>query len=83
VTPDSKYLRAADIVRLTGISIRTVRRWIADEIIPSCKLGGARLVAREDLESRLCSSPDPVKESDEVGTKHDGDSRSCQPIGKA
>ena len=35
MTGGAKYLRAADIVRLTGISIRTVRRWIADEIIPS------------------------------------------------
>jgi hypothetical protein len=26
-----KYLRVTDIVRLMGVSIRTVRRWIADE----------------------------------------------------
>jgi excisionase family DNA binding protein len=45
-----EYLRAADIVRLTGMSLRTIRRLIADEIIPSTKLGGARLVARADLE---------------------------------
>jgi excisionase family DNA binding protein len=57
MTDGTEYLRAADIVRLTGVSIRTVRRWIADEIIPSTKLGGTRLVARADLERRLCSSP--------------------------
>jgi excisionase family DNA binding protein len=53
MTGGTEYLRASDIVRLTGVSIRTVRPWIADEIIPSTKLGGARLVARADLERRL------------------------------
>jgi excisionase family DNA binding protein len=57
-----EYLRAADIVRLTGMSLRTIRRLIADEIIPSTKLGGARLVARADLERLLCSSPDHSEE---------------------
>src|SRR5438093_1299420 len=49
MTSRAEYLRAADIARLIGISLRTVRRWIADEIIPSVKLGGSRLVARADL----------------------------------
>ena len=53
MTGGTEYLRAADIARLTGMSIRTVRRWIDDEIIPSTKLGGARLVARADLQSLL------------------------------
>ena len=56
MTGGTEYLRAADIARLTGTSIRTVRRWIADEVVPSTKLGGARLVARADLERQLCSS---------------------------
>jgi hypothetical protein len=55
MTGGAEYLRAADIVRLTGVSIRTVRRWIADEIIPSTKLGGARLVASLGA----CSHPYP------------------------
>jgi hypothetical protein len=38
------------------MSVRTVRRWIADEILPSAKLGGARLVARADLEVLLSLS---------------------------
>jgi excisionase family DNA binding protein len=79
----TEYLRAADIARLTGMSIRTVRRWIADEIIPSTKLGGARLVARADLERRLYSCPDQAEEADEVPTKHDEESRSYRHIGKA
>ena len=70
-----EYLRAADIARLTGVSIRTVRRWIADEFIPSTKVGGTRLVARADLERQLCASPDQAEELDEVATEHDGKSR--------
>ena len=56
---DGEYLRAADITRLTGLSLRTVRRRIADEIIPSTKFGGARLVAKADLEGLLCATPEP------------------------
>ena len=50
------YLRAAEIVALTGMSLRTVRRWIADDVLPSTKLGGARLVATADLEAALSGS---------------------------
>jgi len=39
-------------------------RWIADEIIPSIKLGGARLVAKADLERLLSPSPDLTEEPD-------------------
>jgi excisionase family DNA binding protein len=56
MTDGTEYMRAADIAELTGVSVRTVRRWIADEIIPSTKLGGARLVAKAEL-GRLFSSP--------------------------
>ena len=38
-----EYLRARDIARLTGVSLRTARRWIAKEILASGKVGGARL----------------------------------------
>jgi excisionase family DNA binding protein len=83
MSADRAYLRATDIARLTGVSIRTARRWIAEEIIPSTKLGGARLVARADFEHLLCSSPDPAEEGDQEATEHDGESRCCQSIGKA
>jgi excisionase family DNA binding protein len=59
-----EYLRAADIVALTGISVRTVRRRIADETLPSTKLGGARLVAKADLERLLCPAIDPTENPD-------------------
>ena len=62
----TEYLRARDIAALTGVSVRTVRRWIADEIIPSARLGGARLVARTDLE-RLFSPLSEATDDDEEG----------------
>jgi len=45
----SQYLRAGDVADLLGMSIRTVRRWLADGSLPSIKIGGARLVLEEDL----------------------------------
>jgi excisionase family DNA binding protein len=40
-----------EIAALTGLALRTVRRRIADGTFPSTKLGGARLVAKADLEA--------------------------------
>jgi len=53
MTDASEFFRADDITRLTGLSLRTVRRWIAEEILPSVKVRGARLVPR----SNECSRP--------------------------
>jgi excisionase family DNA binding protein len=50
-----EYLRAADIARLTGVSIRTARRWIAKRLLASGKVGGTRLVAKSEL-GRLLSA---------------------------
>jgi excisionase family DNA binding protein len=44
-----QYLRAREIADLIGESVRTIRRRIADGSFPSIKVGGARLVAIEDL----------------------------------
>jgi excisionase family DNA binding protein len=38
-----EYLRASNIAQLTGVSLRTVRRWIAEEYLVSTKVGGTRL----------------------------------------
>jgi excisionase family DNA binding protein len=38
------YLRAGAIAKLLGLSVRTIRRWIADGTLPSTRIGGARLV---------------------------------------
>jgi excisionase family DNA binding protein len=56
MTSGSEYLRARDIVRLTGVSLRTARRWIASKMVASGKVGGARLVAKSELERLLSPS---------------------------
>ena len=58
MTDVPEYLRARDIARLTGVSLRTARRWIAKEILASGKVGGARLVAKSELERLLSPTPD-------------------------
>jgi excisionase family DNA binding protein len=57
MTDAPEYLRAGDIARLSGASVRTVRRWIADEILPSVKVRGMRLVPRKALERLLSPAP--------------------------
>ena len=66
MTGESEYLRARDIARLTGVSIRTARRWIAKQILVSGKVGGARLIAKSELE-RLLSPPPVVDDEDPRG----------------
>jgi excisionase family DNA binding protein len=44
------YFRAREIVALTGLSLRTVRRRIADQTLRSEKWGGARLIPVAELE---------------------------------
>jgi excisionase family DNA binding protein len=61
MTNAPEYLRARDIARLTGVSLRTARRWIAKKILVSGKVGGARLVAKAEL-ARLLS---PSRQVDE------------------
>jgi excisionase family DNA binding protein len=63
MTSAAEYLRARDIAQLTGVSVRTVRRWIAEQLLASAKIGGARLVAKGELE-RLLS---PGRKIDEDG----------------
>ena len=53
MTGQSECVRARDIARLTGVSLRTVRRWIAKGILGSGKIGGARSVAKTELERLL------------------------------
>jgi hypothetical protein len=53
MTGQGEYLRARDIARLTGVSIRTARRWIAKQVLVSGKIGGARFVARREIERLL------------------------------
>jgi excisionase family DNA binding protein len=53
MTDAPEYLRAGDIARLSGASVRTVRRWIADQILPSVRVRGMRLVPRKAFERLL------------------------------
>jgi excisionase family DNA binding protein len=61
------YLRADEIARELGLSSRTIRRWIVAGILPSIRLGGARLVARADLERALLPHSSLACDSDEPG----------------
>jgi len=63
MTDGTEYPRAADIARLTGVSTRTARRWIAKRLLASGKIGGARLVAKNELESLLSPAPEVNTES--------------------
>jgi excisionase family DNA binding protein len=60
-----KFIRASEIVGLTGLSLRTIRRLIKDEVVPSTKLGGARLVATADLDGLLSPLTDLAKDPDD------------------
>lgn len=55
-----EYLRANDIARLTAVTTRTARRWIAKGILVSGRLGGARLVAKSELERLLSPAPNLI-----------------------
>jgi excisionase family DNA binding protein len=70
----TKYLRAAEIAALTGMSIRTVRRWIKEEVLPSTKLGGARLVAATDLEAALSAPHERLQEVTDEAEEDDTES---------
>jgi excisionase family DNA binding protein len=59
------FLRAGEIARLAGVSVRTVRRWIAEETLPSVKLRGVRLVWRKDLELMPCPGPQTWSDPEE------------------
>ena len=65
----AEYLRANEISRLSGVSVRTVRRWIAAGTLPSVKVGGVRLVARQTVQKTLApalpdwSDDDPKNEA--------------------
>jgi excisionase family DNA binding protein len=65
MTDGREYLRARDIAEITGVTIRTVRRWIADEVVPSTRLGGARLVAKTDLQRLLSPTSETTDEAEE------------------
>jgi len=60
-----QYLRAGEIVALTGMSLRTV---------PSTKVRGARIVATTDLEAALSASPAAIQEVSDDEEEYDEES---------
>jgi len=62
----TEYLRARQIAEITGLTLRTIRRWIADGTLPSQKVGGARLVPKTALE-RLLSPASEIADDPEKG----------------
>ena len=65
MTDGREYLRARDITEMSGVSVRTVRRWIADGTLPSTKVGGARLVPKTALERLLSPAREKTDEAEE------------------
>ena len=57
MTAAAEYLRADEIARLTGVSVRTVRRWIATGTLPSVKVAGVRLAAKKAVQQMLAPAP--------------------------
>jgi excisionase family DNA binding protein len=66
MTGRQAYFRATEIADLTGLSLRTIRRWIAHQILPSTKIGGVRLVAISDLQALLAASEESYSEASEL-----------------
>jgi hypothetical protein len=75
MSAESKYLRAREIVALTGMSLRTVRRWLADEVLPSTKVRGARIVATADLTAVLSGPQDTIQEPSDEQEEYDKESK--------
>jgi len=70
MTAAREYLRADEIARLTGVSVRTVRPWIAAGTLPSVKVGGVRLVARGAIQQMLTpAQADWAEDDPENATK--------------
>jgi excisionase family DNA binding protein len=47
---ESEYLTVKEMARELRVSPRTAWRWVAEGIVPSTRVGGARRIARADLE---------------------------------
>ena len=70
MTDAPDFLRAGKIARVADVSVRTVRRWIAEGTLPSVKVRGVRLVPRKDLERRFLP-PAPDWDEENEGTTDD------------
>ena len=52
-TPSPRYLSAQEVARQLDCSVRTVRRWIADGVLPAVTIGGLCRIAESDVEAMI------------------------------
>ena len=60
---ETPFLSAAQVAERLGISLRTVRRRIADGTLPSLKVGGAVRIPASALEVPAAAEPNAVREA--------------------
>ena len=72
MTNCERYVRAGQIAQEFGLSERTVRRWIASGEIRSTKVGGARLIARVDLDELF---PQPKSCPSQNNAQHENEEK--------
>ena len=70
-----RYLKPAEVARLVGKSVRTVRRWIRAKILPSVKIGGARMIAIADLEQLLSPATNETNQQTDEAFSERGNSK--------
>ena len=63
--PMSRYGSAAELAAVAGVSVKTIRRQIAEGALPSLKLGRRRLIPLDALEWRLARA-EPENRRDAV-----------------
>ena len=54
-SPEIRFFTIAEIADFTGVSVRTVRRWIDDELLPAHRIGRVLRVAESDLQAFLAA----------------------------
>ena len=52
-TPSPRYISAQEVARRLDCSVRTVRRWIADGVLPAVTVGGLCRIAESDVEAMI------------------------------
>jgi excisionase family DNA binding protein len=60
------FLRVSEAAALLACSDRTMRRWIADGVIASVKIGGARRVPESEIARLLNVVPDGYWKTDDT-----------------
>jgi predicted DNA-binding transcriptional regulator AlpA len=85
MTDAPDFLRAGGIARLAGVSLRTVRRWIADGALPSRRkhFPQPERLRRHARRRRTGHGADPLDRRDHVpvaGAGHAGPIKECEQV---